>query len=279
MYIRTFSDLHYEHTFSAQHKTRPADSPYPEFWVPSELPTDAETILLLVGDLWNGLRSIKVIETFNKRFKKVLIVLGNHDYWGCDITTLPTDYQSELVSRGLANVELLDRNSLEIDGVLFVGATLWTDMNKDDPVVIMSAENYMMADFAHINKGTEYSEHYVSRNIKFRSLDWLGYNRKEFQYIKTITELNKDKPIVIATHHAPTLLSVADRFKDSGIANYYFVSDYSEFILDNPHIKYWFHGHVHDPVNEILGTTPIIANPYGYPGENKKFDEISLSEI
>lgn len=279
MYFRLFSDTHYEHTFNAQHRTRPASSPYPEFWAPSELPTDSETVLILAGDLWNGLRSLDVIKTFNKRFKKVLIVLGNHDYWGENIISFASDYWSEIITRGLYNVELLDRTKIEIDGVLFVGATLWTDMGKDDALTKLHAEQYMMADFNQINKGEEFSEHYISRKIKFRSNDWVSINRTEFQYIKAITELNKDKKVVIVVHHAPTFLSVHERFKNSGLANNYFASDYSEFILDNPHIKYICHGHMHSPVNVHIGETKIIANPYGYPGENQDFDPISLYEI
>ena len=26
----------------------------------------------------------------------------------------------------------------------------------------------------------------------------------------------------------------------------------------------WVHGHMHDPVDEMLGNTRIIANPHGY---------------
>jgi hypothetical protein len=38
----------------------------------------------------------------------------------------------------------------------------------------------------------------------------------------------------------------------------------SEFILDFPNIKYFLHGHMHDPVSYNIGTTRVVSNPRGY---------------
>ena len=43
-------------------------------------------------------------------------------------------------------------------------------------------------------------------------------------------------------------------------------SDLSEFILDNPEIKVWTHGHTHDNFDYMIGSTRIICNPRGYKG-------------
>jgi len=37
-----------------------------------------------------------------------------------------------------------------------------------------------------------------------------------------------------------------------------------DFILDNENIKVWVHGHMHDPVDYMIGETRVLANPRGY---------------
>lgn len=43
-----------------------------------------------------------------------------------------------------------------------------------------------------------------------------------------------------------------------------YCSDLSNFILDHPQIKYWIHGHLHDAVDYMIGSTHITSNPRGY---------------
>lgn len=279
MKIRIFSDLHWEHTFKAQHQTRFIDDPYPEFWQPSRLDTDSETTLILAGDLWNDYSSLDVIHKFNRRFKYVIVVLGNHDYYKHNVLTFNQDYELEIARRGLDNVILLDSTTRELDGVLFVGATLWTNMRNEDPLTVISAEKFMVPDFSLINCGKTYTDDYVDRKIKFNPDSWLKLNRQQFDYIKTIVELNRDKPVVVVTHHGCTWESIHEKFKDQYIGNGYFVSEYSDFILNNENVKVWAHGHIHNKMNYHVGNCNVITNPYGYPRENSDFDEISLYEV
>lgn len=52
-----------------------------------------------------------------------------------------------------------------------------------------------------------------------------------------------------------------------------YASDLSEFILDNPKIKLWTHGHMHQNHDYLIGTTRVVCNPKGYHDENKnEFD-------
>lgn len=57
--------------------------------------------------------------------RPVVYVPGNHEYYGYDFET-----ERSAGTAGAAhyeNVHVLDRSTLMVDGVLFVGATLWTD--------------------------------------------------------------------------------------------------------------------------------------------------------
>lgn len=273
MFIRLFSDLHYEFTFREQHKTRHVNDPYPEFWEPTPLDTDKDTVLVLAGDLYTGTRSIPIIKKYHDRFKAVLLVLGNHDYYGYDMNTLPDEYKGTLSFYGMDNVFLLDESAVEIDDVLFVGATLWTTMNNEDPLTTIYAKSTMSPDFNNIR--------YDGERLSVKN--WLDTNKQHYDYIRNVVQNNKDKKICVITHHGCTFSAVDAKYKDESFSNGYFFSEYDYLIENNTHIKYWMHGHTHSKVNLVLGETTVIANPHGYPvmggKENSKFDEISLWEI
>ena len=73
------------------------------------------------------------------KYKKVFYVLGNHEhYHGKYHKTW-----HELIAEMPDNVEVLEQQTKEIDGVLFIGATLWTDCNKGDPLTLHALTDMM----------------------------------------------------------------------------------------------------------------------------------------
>jgi predicted phosphodiesterase len=262
--IRIFSDIHWEFDKKG-------------FWNPEPLETDKDTVLILAGDLYYGTRSLDIIETFNERFKKVIILLGNHDYWGNNVDTLDAFYKNEIKIAKLDNVVLLEKDTVEIDGYLFIGATLWTDMDEGNRDCVSLAGKCMM-DFSktvQIGGGMDLDNMFGNQ---FTANHWLEINEKSFKYIKKVSELNRGKKIVIISHHAPSMLSIHEKYKKYGISNYFFASNYDKFIKDSGAIM-WIHGHTHTPFNYKIGDTSIISNPRGYPGEVPDFSEHSLYEV
>ena len=60
----------------------------------------------------------------------------------------------------------------------------------------------------------------------------------------------------------------------------YNVRQLSKFILDNTHIQYWIHGHMHQRTSYRLGETTVVCNAYGYHREAfaSRFELINLFE-
>jgi hypothetical protein len=56
-------------------------------------------------------------------------------------------------------------------------------------------------------------------------------------------------------------------------------SDLSQFILDNPQIKLWTHGHTHETFDYVIGETRIFCNPRGYIGYENRADEFKLKTV
>jgi Icc-related predicted phosphoesterase len=83
--------------------------------------------------------------------------------------------------------------------------------------------------------------------------------------IKEFADLKTDKNKVLLTHMAPCFLSIPEHKRTNKINSAYY-EDISEMLMDSD-IKVACHGHVHDPVDYVIGNTRIVSNPRGYNGK------------
>ena len=151
----------------------------------------------------------------------------------------------------------------KVTDVVFVGGTLWTNMNRRDPLTMHAIEG-MMNDFRIIRN--DY------RNYACMSaLDVAVRHDKTLAYIKLIVQENKDKRCVVVGHHSPSFQSCHPMYGNDTLMNGGYHSDLSEFILDHPQIVLWTHGHTHHPFDYMIGETRVVCNPRGY--ENDGYSE------
>jgi len=189
------------------------------------------------------------------KYKKVFYVMGNHEHYHHRFNKTYDDLKMILPD----NVTLLENEMEEYNGILFLGATLWTDFNKGDPITVYTISDFMN-DYRVIQNFYPLRSQY--HNLTPDHI--LSTHRESRKYFKTILELNRDKPIVVITHMAPSFLSVNEKYKNDSVNNGAYASDLNDMILDNENIKVWIHGHMHDPVDYMIGNTRVISNPRGY---------------
>jgi predicted phosphodiesterase len=190
------------------------------------------------------------------QFPHVVVVAGNHEFyhgkWVSSLTHLRHEYGQ------FPNIHFLERDTVVIDDVRFLGGTLWTDMNKGDPLT-MHAISGMMQDYSVIrNDDAGYT--------KLRPAHTMSRHRQTVQYIKHILGENKDQKCVVVGHHGPSSHSIPDYYKAQTLMNGAYVSDLSELILDHPNIALWTAGHTHTPYQYRIGETLVACNPRGYAG-------------
>lgn len=193
------------------------------------------------------------------KYSKVLYVLGNHEHYGYVFD----DTLDLLRTLMPDNVTILEKSSIELDGVVFIGATLWTDLNNNDPLTDWTLRRNMN-DFAVIKK------QYGDVTKRLHPQDTYEDHKAALAYIDSAVALAGDKPCVVLTHHAPSRLSIHEQFKHEYKMNGGFASNLDDFILNRPQIKYWTHGHMHNPCNYLVGETKIICNPRGYSGYERR---------
>jgi hypothetical protein len=195
------------------------------------------------------------------QFPHVIYIMGNHEFYNGKFYA-GIDYMRDEVAK-FPNVYMLEQDTKIIDDVVFVGGTLWTNMNKRDPLTMHAIEG-MMNDFRIIRN--DYRSY-----APMSALDVAIRHDKTLQYIKLVLDQNKDKKCVVVGHHSPSFQSVHPSYAHETLMNGGYHSDLSEFILDHPQIKLWTHGHTHYPFDYMLGETRIVCNPRGY--ENDGYSE------
>jgi Icc-related predicted phosphoesterase len=201
-------------------------------------------------------------ETECAKYDRVFMVMGNHEhYHGRFDRTYDT-------LKGLlpANITLLENEIVEHNGVMIMGATMWTDCNKGDDLTLYHLKGCM-------NDYKVVQNYYKDRNVYHKLIPehTCGVHRKTREWFKLMLSMHRDKPFVIVTHHAPSFMSVPDMYKGDQLMNGGYASDLSEFILDNENIKIWIHGHMHDPIDYEIGQCRVISNPKGYQGWDPNF--------
>lgn len=195
-------------------------------------------------------------------FPHVIYVAGNHEFYhGKWMRTL--DVLREECAK-FPNIYFLENDCKKIDDVTFIGGTLWTDMNKGDPLTLHAVRD-MMNDFRIIRKEFE-------GYTKLKPVDTVVRHKRMLEYIKTVVAEKHDEKFVVVGHHAPSRMSIHEQYKSDFLMNGAYSSDLSEFILDRPQIKLWTHGHTHHPFDYVIGETRIVCNPRGYESDGYSED-------
>jgi predicted phosphodiesterase len=232
------------------------------FFVP-EMDGDADTVLVLAGDIHVGRKAFNFIAELATQFKAIIYIAGNHEFYNQDIEEVLNWWMAP--NRLPENVHFLHNDFKIIDGVNFIGTTLWTDLKKGDWFEVRQARKFI-SDFQIIDyKGRTYTtEDHI--NLYFEAKDFL---------VKTVAETVGKK--VVITHFMPTWEVITDRFVGQPL-NGFFAGN-MDFLI--PDVDLWLFGHTHDNVDKMLGDTRLVCNPRGYAGHelNPYFNPELVIEI
>jgi len=243
-----------------------------------------------IVDFGKSSRYHTFFQNCGKEFPHVLYVAGNHEHYHGDFKDTISDLKSRLAY--IDNLHILDREIFELNDTIFVGGTLWTDMNKEDPLTLHAIRT-MMNDFRCVdnsNRVVNYKTYddvenpdkptFRTRPAIFCPEDSVEEHKKMLGYIKHIyTDMPPWKQMVVVGHHTPSHSSCHPRYAKDDLMNGGYHSDLSEFILDRPGIKLWTHGHTHELFDYMIGVTRVVCNPRGYIGYEQLADDFKLKVV
>ena len=225
---------------------------------------DADAVIL-AGDL---ARPSVAVAWAAALTKPVLYVAGNHEFYGGSIDGTRRELRALCAG---TNVRLLDDDEVVLDGVRFLGSTLWTDFMLLGPkrreIAMRDGQRYMR-DFSHIRLDE-------ATGAIFSPVDSAALFERHRRWLATKLAQPFAGRTVVITHHAPSRKSIHPRFANS-LVNACFVSDV-ERLMDGARACLWVHGHTHDSFDYAVNGTRIVCNPRGYAqhGVNENVDRKS----
>ena len=218
------------------------------------LPDDKETILVLAGDIgsWKYKEHLVLfINAVAPRFKEVLEIPGNHEYYGGDLQTTAKEIKGLLAHH--SNLFFCKSGVALRDGRQIHLHTLWTDFDKENPQSMIEAQ-MGMNDYRLIRNGARVMR---PRDVLEIHKDTVG----------SLDQFIREGDIVV-THHSPSLQSIPEEYLTDRVNGAYH-SDLNDLILrKKPSI--WVHGHTHTAIRYKIGETEIICNPRGYGNQYRK---------
>lgn len=207
--------------------------------------------------------------------RPVIYVPGNHEFYGGVMNTSLAEGRE---AAEFAGIELLARRTVIINGVRFIGCTLWTDYRLlGTPKSSMVVAGQELNDHRLI-RYCEESGHYS------RFMPWhaAAEHRLDLAFIRNEVATEHNGPTVVVTHHAPHPGSVQRRHQGSALSPA-FASDLGA-LIEEYQPELWVHGHDHGSHDYRVGRTRTFANQAGYPNlhgerENYGFDPRCVVEI
>ena len=196
-------------------------------------------ILALAGDIGDPYSPIfeEFIRYCSSRFRYVLFVSGNHEYYGHDMRS--TDRCIENLFGYYTNVIYLNNRTFEYEGILFVGSTLWSNIPGDVSTYDLSSyQDYVrIEDFDHQQASILHQ-----RNVDFiREELTMGY-------------------CIVITHHAPSYTCISDEYLGNKL-NCCFASHLDD-LLKYPNLLGWVYGHTHHNISRVTDKHFLYANCY-----------------
>ena len=228
--------------------------------------TDAD-VVVLAGDVHVGREGLRWAR---KQFptKPIIYVLGNHEFYRHSLPELTETLKNE--TRG-GHIHVLESNATEINGYSFLGCTLWTDFRLlTDPQAAMEAAEGIMSDYSIIDFGPE--------NRLLRARDTARLQAESVAWLRSELASRNPRTTIVVTHHAPSIRSEAP-FHLQSVLSPAFASNL-DLLVEQSGVPIWIHGHTHYNADYVIGSTRVVTNQRGYPGELcKGFDPAFIVEV
>ncbi|OON62397.1 metallophosphoesterase [Massilia sp. KIM] len=268
MRIQLFSDLHLER--------------YPAFQPVIFPDTD---VVVLAGDIGSYQAGSRLdgddfgLERFSPLAagtpgRTVLYVPGNHEFDGLDYDETMARLRSTCARLGIT---WLDRETVTLGHVRFVGTTLWADFDA-----LALRETELTRQLQQRGKAFRAANYYLSKNTTLKDgAPMLAEDMRPLSlacqaWLRAALATPFDGVTVAVTHFAPSLQSADPRYGlTPGTAG--FCNALDELF---PFADLWLHGHLHCRNDYVVNGQEngrewrcrVLANPLGYLGKGEQED-------
>lgn len=204
----------------------------------------------------------------------VMYVSGNHEFYGEALDRMGQAIRLECAKH--PNLHYLDCDEYVLQGVRFLGVTLWTDFllfGSDLRCDVMADAGKVMNDYQRIRLAS-------AGYRKLRPADTAQLHAEQRAWLEGKLSEPFTGPTVVITHMAPSRQSVAPEYASDPVSGA-FASDLDDLVRQ---ATLWVHGHTHTSFDYPFGQCRVVANPLGYmkrggQAENDDFDPNFIVEL
>ena len=271
--IQLLSDLHLES--------------HPHF---TAQPTPGADVLVLAGDIGSYqegslLNSLNIADFGLARFSPlpvaqggagwptpVFFIPGNHEYDGQDFAAAHARLRETCERLGMV---WLERESVVLQGVRFVGCTLWTEFDALTADPTLHGQVTVGEQLKAREKAFRAANYYLKKNHALQNGEPMlapalrEEGLKSQAWLRHALDIPFAGKTVVVTHFSPSLRSADPRYGlVPGTAG--FCNSLDDLLAK---AQLWLHGHLHCPVDYMAFGCRVVANPMGYArkGEQAAF--------
>jgi len=252
-------------------------------------------------------RYLDFFTTCSRNFPHVIYIMGNHEHYHGDFATSSGILRDAMKQCG-DNIHFLDKEVWELDDHVFIGGTLWTDMNGENEMTMNHVSRRMNdfqicknslrevtfksfvpkdkpvgmtdEDFNMLPYEKRYQTTFKTREATLSPQDAVIDHKAMLKVIEdAYNDIPPWKTVVVCTHHAPSKGSEHPRYKHDQLMNGAYNSRLDQFIMDRPGIKLWTHGHTHEDFDYMIKGCRVVCNPRGYINYEDRADRFELKVV
>lgn len=203
-------------------------------------------------------RTLRFVDMATASFRHVVLIAGNHDHYDGIF-----EDTARLLAEELPAVTVLDNSALDIGGVSFFGATLWTDLDCRSE-----------ASCERIRRGLGEYFFVKTRDAsapagvrKLKPTDTLAAHDRSLADLRRHLETARG-PTVVVTHHAPSRHGLNPLHAGNGLDGAY-ASDLDATVASLENVPFWIHGHTHIRKKYRIGATQVLVNCRGFDARDR----------
>jgi predicted phosphodiesterase len=262
-----WSDLHLEHQSFKMPSLSDFGGPIDAVFLPGDTDTGQALCHMRFAEKVSSVYGVPVV-----------MVLGNHEYYGCEMKALE-HAQADLLKTLRKNghdIHVLNGDQVMIAGTRIVGATLWTDFDLDPATGLRARQiaQMQMNDFRLIKLDDGGIRPLTPADTVHLHID---------QKNAVLSHLSQphDGPTIVMTHHMPIAQGIHAQYLHDPV-NAAFASNLMREI-EELDFDAWVYGHSHHNNEleiEVDGRIKrFVSNPRGYPNEVTRFNPVRILEV
>lgn len=202
------------------------------------------------------------LKTLNVK-KPLICVGGNHLGYNAEYFKDTAKTKEHMINFLTTNftgpIHYLENNFVKVGNFIIFGGVMYTDFNLyGSPELYSRVAADGMNDFVYVQ---------TADKDGYRTITPQDYINKFNIFMNSLNSMlaSTTGDVIVVTHFAPSKNSIGNKY--NGIyrnLNPAYAVNLEDFIKNNPRIKLWVHGHMHDSFDYKIGSCRVVCYPYGY---------------